>query len=584
MKNIDDSRKDGNSKRDFLLRYNSRISILFLLIAASVGLVAAFSHAWVSDDAYISFRYAENLVQGNGLVFNAGERVEGYTNFSWTVWSALGLRLGADAELWSIIWGIIFYAGSLVVLALHHLHQRNKGANTGFALPVAAILAAAHTDWHVYATGGLETSLFTFLVLAGYVLLVDGKRVLAAGLVFCLATLTRPDGALFIGLAGLYVLLTCRPAIRACLLFALPCLAILIPFELWRFAYYGDWLPNTYYAKSAGIPWYSQGLVYARLYFFKYWVLLSGFPLVLMAWWHGRRRHGKLQPVACVDAFAGVGLAAACALVYTFYIVRVGGDFMYARLLIPATPFYLLLIEHGLVRLTQERPFIQVAAIAGMCAAMASMPAPFHNNAPISGIVDEWQYYNTQRFREDPKIAGLALRQWFRDLPVRIAFLGSEAKMVYYSKVPIAVESEAGLTDAFIAHQPLLKRGRIGHEKHAPASYLITQKGVHFVFHPYAQDILKLNRAIPVVAIRLGDLKGLILHWDPRVLTVLRQRGAVFDDFPAMLDLQSARLDSMPDELVRQRYAMAKRFYFDYTSDPEREHLFLERLSRIGRP
>ena len=568
----------------FFLKYNNPISITLLLIAIVFGLIMALNHAWVNDDAFISFRYAENLLNGNGLVFNAGERVEGYTNFFWTLWCALGLRIGIDAEAWSIFWGVVFYAGSLVLLALHHFHRRNKWGITGFAIPVASILATAHTDWHVYATGGLETSLFTFLVLAGYVLLIDGKNVLTAGFVFSLASLTRPDGVLFMGLAGLYVLLTCLPAIRPALLFALPCIIILIPFELWRFAYYGDWLPNTYYAKSAGLHWYSQGLIYTWLYFLKYWVLLLGFPLVLLAWWYDRHRHDRSQRMGFMDSLMEIGLAAAFALVYTFYVIRIGGDFMYARLLIPVIPFYLLLIEYGLVRFTGKRPFIQTAAIVTMFVVIFSMRSPFQDNTPISGIVDEWQYYNNPLFKEVPKTTGMTLREWFKDLPVRIAFIGNEARMVYYSRVPIAIESETGLTDRFIAHQQLMRRGRIGHEKPAPASYLITQRKVHFVFHPYAIQMLKWDKAIPIVPISLGELKGFMLHWDPKVLTVLKERGAIFQDFPTFLDMQIKQLDSMSDEMVRQQYDKIKRFYFDHVSDLKRERPFLERLSLIDRP
>src|SRR5438552_16124392 len=69
------------------------LTLLLGAAAVSIGVLRAVQLAWTSDDAYISFRYARNLVDGLGLVYNAGERVEGYSNFLWTLWSALGLRL-----------------------------------------------------------------------------------------------------------------------------------------------------------------------------------------------------------------------------------------------------------------------------------------------------------------------------------------------------------------------------------------------------------------------------------------------------------------------------------------------------------
>src|SRR6185503_386402 len=77
-------------------------------------------------------------------------------------------------------------------------------------LPVAAVLAAAHLDWSVYATSGLETSLFTFLLVLGYVLAVDdslgGRGAAACGATLALVAMTRPDGFPFAPIVGLFVL------------------------------------------------------------------------------------------------------------------------------------------------------------------------------------------------------------------------------------------------------------------------------------------------------------------------------------------------------------------------------------------
>ena len=76
---------------------------------AVLGILFAYSIAWTCDDAWISFRYARNFVEGLGLVFNPGERVEGYTNFSWTLLAALGIHLGAGVESWAIGLGLLSY-------------------------------------------------------------------------------------------------------------------------------------------------------------------------------------------------------------------------------------------------------------------------------------------------------------------------------------------------------------------------------------------------------------------------------------------------------------------------------------------
>src|SRR6185437_4110074 len=69
-----------------------RLALLAALGAAA--LAWAWHLAWLCDDSFISFRYARNLAHGNGLVWNVGERVEGYTNFLWTVIAAGAIRAG----------------------------------------------------------------------------------------------------------------------------------------------------------------------------------------------------------------------------------------------------------------------------------------------------------------------------------------------------------------------------------------------------------------------------------------------------------------------------------------------------------
>src|SRR2546428_487360 len=80
------------------------IPLILGIVAVGYGTLQASRLGWTTDDAYISFRYADNLVHGRGLVFNVGERVEGYSNFLWTLWCALGIRLGYAPEAWARFW------------------------------------------------------------------------------------------------------------------------------------------------------------------------------------------------------------------------------------------------------------------------------------------------------------------------------------------------------------------------------------------------------------------------------------------------------------------------------------------------
>ena len=234
-----------------------------------VGLVEAVRRAWVCDDVFISFRYVDQLLRGNGLVFNPGERVEGYTHFLWVMVLAVGGRLGLELVELGRYLPIAAYAAVLVILARRSWLRRDLA----LGLPLAAWCVALHRDMQIFASSGLETAPFTLLVLVGLLTVTSSTpRIALAGVVYALATLMRPEGALYTGCAGAYVLWrerSWRPAWR----FSAAWLAMMLPFLAFRLVYYGQLLPNTYYAKSAGRAYWSQGWIYARLYFETYAVL-----------------------------------------------------------------------------------------------------------------------------------------------------------------------------------------------------------------------------------------------------------------------------------------------------------------------
>src|SRR5439155_19387642 len=153
---------------------------------------------------------------------------------------------------------------------------------------------------------------------------------LGSGLL-ALATLARPDGAIFAALGGCYVLAAARPRLRATLAYAAVLAAIGIPYAAWKLAYYGDLLPNTYYAKSAGLAWWDQGFTYVILYFRKYWILVAG-PITVLLGAAALRARRPDAPAPDPDsevrsrATGPALLATAFALGYTLYVARVGGD------------------------------------------------------------------------------------------------------------------------------------------------------------------------------------------------------------------------------------------------------------------
>jgi hypothetical protein len=499
------------------------------VVALVWGVAAAMRWAWTCDDAFISFRYAKNLIDGVGLVYNAGERVEGYSNLLWTLWIAAGLRLGLDAEIWSMAWGIAAYGVCIGLLAMRCARRARGIGGRAVALPIAALAAAAHPDWGVFATSGLETSLMTLLGLVGFLCVIEAEsrpaRAWWAGVAFGLAAVTRPEGVL-LGAATTGFLLARRVPRRVVVGVTAPWLVSCLAQVTTRFVFYGDLLPNTYYAKSADLAWFDQGWTYTVLYFAKYWVLAAGAlaALVLLVLPRGR------SPAREADCWrAEATLALVLAAVQILFVMRVGGDFMYARLLIPTAPCCLILTEVVAERWTRRRRDAALAATALVVFGVWLTPHPFEGRAEVQGIIHERLDYPPEKCIAQRR-KGETLRRLFQGLPVRVAFSGSEARVVYYSEVPVAIECSTGLTDRFIARRPLAKRGRVGHEKRPTTSYLLDVRGVQLDLHPeFAREFMLGDSALSI-PIRFGTARAGVLRWDPGLMRELQRRGARFEE------------------------------------------------------
>lgn len=309
------------------VKWAARLTLPALILAA-LGL--AWFNRFVQDDAFISFRYARNFAEGHGLVWNVGERVEGYTNFLWTVCLTPAYWLGIDIVNYSYMLSLAAFACTLVFtykLAMEVVDDRRVGW-------LAVALLATNYSFSCYATGGLETQFVTALITgAAWLLLRFLKRrswlsILGAAALSACAVMTRMDATVMLVPCWLFVALDVwrtgdagewRRFGAACLVGAAPVLAWL----WWRHAYYGDWVPNTFYIKSAGSRWI-RGVYYVGLFGLVYggWLLL---PICGIALWRRRlSRNARLLGVA--------------GILWCLYVVAVGGDFMEFRMLIQMLP------------------------------------------------------------------------------------------------------------------------------------------------------------------------------------------------------------------------------------------------------
>jgi hypothetical protein len=455
----------------------SASSLFWWVLAASLAL--AYSNAFIQDDAFISFRYAANLVTAGELTWNAGsgERIEGYTNFLWVVLLALPIALGFDPVLASQALGFGFAFGTLYFT---HRLALELFAEAPPALLTVVLLATNYT-FSAYATGGLETQMQACWIVAGGCVAVGMRHagrhpIRAAVLLSVLAAaglLTRLDSALpfalLFGLAGWsYRRCEGRAATRWVPLIAsllLPVSIVVAPWLAWKQLYYGDILPNTYYAKAGRLSWEiaGQGLGYLYEFLYSYWLL----PLVALA--ALRCRHWRVRPV--------MGWIALVVVAWGGYVVLVGGDFMEFRMLVPVLPF--VAVSLAATVWTFDSPAVRIGLVAFVLAGSLHHGLTFES---VRGIAPVSQLNENIVVRGWDEI-GRSLHTMFgaSEPPVAIATTAAGA-IAYYSGLPTV--DMHGLNDAWIARHGPLVSARPGHRRLATHRYL-QDRGVNLVIgHP----------------------------------------------------------------------------------------------------
>jgi arabinofuranosyltransferase len=351
---------------------------------------------FLTDDAYIAFRYVANSVAGFGYVWNPPpfSPVEGYTSFLWVVildvvWRVTGVLPPESANWISLGFG---YATLGVVLLLFRRMQLPASMEPARPLLLAVVLfgSVANRTFLAWLSSGLETSLFNFCLTAWIFLGTqpadrrgDGW-VLGLSSMAALTALTRPDGLLVVVATVLVLTVHVLREVETAperwrrLASALPLLAV--PAHVgWRLATYGAWLPNTYYAKHVA-AWPESGVRYAASFVLEYgvwvWLVLLG-TWVLKAGLPARLASRLLDP-ATITVAAVVGQLG-------YYTLRVGGDHFEYRVYSYLVPL-LFVSAAWLAARIATRPGVAVA----LCVAfvLASWPIPWTHWWQTRGLVD----------------------------------------------------------------------------------------------------------------------------------------------------------------------------------------------------
>ncbi len=454
---------------------NKRIR-LTLLVILTIFVIHALSLDFIQDDAFISYRYVKNFVNGEGLVFNPGERVEGYTNFLWIILLSIFAIFGLDIIIVSKVLGIA--SGCISIYLLYKISalffqkkNRSRSPAKGMSRMVRvqgeagslqswffaispSLLLASNSAFAYWSISGLETVFFGMGVLLSVYLYFTNERLMIIS--SAVSSLIRPEGVLVFAVLILHKFFFKKDKLKGCLSYILRFTLLLVPFLIFKIFYYGDFLPNPFYAKT-GLSWeyLETGVAYFWL-FLKHYGLWGALYLIPIVFYQHLQVRGKLILLMVY--------------IYTLYIVVVGGDVLQGhRFFLPVIPFLYLLFSLALMRLYSmlKRGFIYRTIPVFLVIAFSILTF----FSPRGWIMDVRQaeiglYVKMSKYAQ-------RLRQSFgTDFTLAVSTIGAISYLTEAKVIDML-----GLTDPYIAKHPEKIPGILStwKEKKFNTQYLLSQ-------------------------------------------------------------------------------------------------------------
>jgi arabinofuranosyltransferase len=440
---------------------------------------ASYFMPYMADDSLIVARYAERLIEGHGLTWTDGERVEGYSNLLWTVSVAAIAALGIDVLDAARLLGVLCMTAVFVALSRAYAPR-----TLAEVVPptIAALLFASAGPVAVWAIGGLEQSmvaaLLAWALVAVFPIIDSGggggdgdgdessRRALLVGLPLGLLCWTRPDGPLFTAVfAGVTVVLfQLRRTgwLLALRMTVLPIVAVAMQLGF-RLIYYGDWLPNPAYIKAR----VARG---ERL--------ASGVEYVVGAW------EWMVPALILVGLSLGVGFVAkhqrgrsilllCCFGAWAAYVASVGGDiFAGRRHLVVLWLLLAFMVMPGLDWVVRRGRVWLTVVVAVLGLAMTARLGERQREDP------KMHQAKTQIWQWEGEILARVLGEGFREEQPLLAVTAA-GTLPYFSKLPSL--DMLGLNDRHIARQRPEQAGSLAHD-HADGAYVLDREPDLIVF------------------------------------------------------------------------------------------------------
>lgn len=495
-------------------------SVLYIILAA-LSIIFVFiclNNKFVQDDAFISFRYVQNFVDGYGLVFNIGERVEGYTNLLWvlvlSVFAFFKINLQSISQILSVLFGTLVLFMTLKVSELIELKDETKiikkiktekDANINYLNLIPSVMLVFTGSFIFWSISGMESTMFiSFCLLGIYFYLKEstGENIgYKFPLFIFLATLTRPEGLYFFGLimihklfftfreykSSAFKILFSRNNLISYAVYIVP----VIFYFLIRYMYYGYLFPNTYYAKTGlSTDYLNSGIEY----FIKFLKAYMLYGVLLLAPLYLLRRK---ENIFAVSLFYLIIIS------FILYVISVGGDVLKQnRFFLPVLPLIYILFAkfltdiYYLLKGKNGNSGVAFPAVIIITAAICF----FYYTSQKETLDKDIQSENG--LVDKMKIAG----SWFkskqqqlrRPLNLAATTIGSVS---YFAGSEVNVIDLLGLTDKEIAHNPQIipeiSNQSIGwKERNYNAGYVMDRKPDYVYFSTGVKPSAYAERAL----------------------------------------------------------------------------------------
>nr|MBN2277673.1 hypothetical protein [candidate division Zixibacteria bacterium] len=486
-----------------------RIGLILLILAIAIHIAMAVWFNFTQDDAYISFRYVENYLDGHGLVFNAGEHIEGYTNFLWTIILVLARMVGFNIILFSKIMGVICGVGTIIILYfLSGLIIGNERLYRGM---IALILGSA-LSFAYWTISGLETAAFSAAMTASLYLYL--KRSHLTGPLLVLATLLRPEGGLLFMIIIIYEMVVNRRLTSLLVGILSVYVLSLLPYMFFKIVYYGGVIPNTFYAKTGlSLDKLADGLEYVAKYFWHY---LGAGVFLLPALYYLKKSSQSVKSIALIS------------ICYLAYIILIGGDVLKVhRFFVPVMPLIILFMVYGLSLLIRKK-----ALTTGILVLLII----WQTIIPIKHVI----YYYIYEVGLTSKLKHIAdnLKSVDKsDFSLAISTIG----IVGYELNDHRIIDLLGLTDSVIARhpeEPVSGMETTWKERKFNSAYVLSQKPDYIMFSTGSKPSAPAERSLCLYSAFLKNYRAIGFYFDGFLHDVFKRYHDI--DKPPVMDIPPA--------------------------------------------